>query len=98
MLAVQPQANLAMAQWDPGVHQQPDGHQHPDGGPVSYVHSAIDAHSRLAYSEIHDDERGPTCAAFWTRAQAFYAAHHITVEAVLTDNAKNYLGLDFTAA
>jgi transposase InsO family protein len=65
---------------------------------MSYVHSAIDAHSRLAYSEIHDDERGPTCAAFWTRAQAFYAAHHITVEAVLTDNAKNYLGLDFTAA
>mgnify|MGYP003704545979 CR=1 FL=1 len=38
-----------------------------------YVHSAIDAHSRLAYSEIHDDERGPTCAGFWERAEAFFA-------------------------
>lgn len=63
-----------------------------------YVHSAIDAHSRLAYCEILDDERGPTCAGFWERAQSFYAAHGITVEAVLTDNARNYLGKHFTAA
>src|SRR4051812_715325 len=27
-----------------------------------YVHSAIDAHSRLAFSEIHANERGVTCA------------------------------------
>ena len=27
-----------------------------------YVHSAVDDHSRLAYSEIHPDERGQTCA------------------------------------
>jgi transposase InsO family protein len=65
---------------------------------MSYVHSAIDAHSRLAFSEILDDERGPTCAAFWGRAAAFFATHGITVEAVLTDNAKNYVGIDFTAA
>jgi transposase InsO family protein len=63
-----------------------------------FVHSAIDAHSRLAYSEILDDERGPSCAAFWNRARDFFAEHTITVEAVLTDNAKNYVGLDFTAA
>lgn len=63
-----------------------------------FVHSAIDAHSRLAYSEIHGDERGPTCAEFWTRAQAFFAEHDIGVEAVLSDNAKSYLGRDFTAA
>ena len=35
---------------------------------------------------------------FWTRANAFFDAHGITVEAVLSDNAKNYLGRDFTAA
>lgn len=63
-----------------------------------YIHTAIDAHSRLAYSEIHDDERGPSCADFWGRARGFFAEHAITVEAVLTDNAKNYLGNDFTAA
>lgn len=65
---------------------------------MSYVHSAIDAHSRLAFSEIHDDEKGPTCAEFWTRAHRFFAEHDIAVTAVLTDNAKNYCGRDFTAA
>jgi hypothetical protein len=33
-----------------------------------YVHSLVDDHSRLAYSEIHPDEKGTTCAAFLTRA------------------------------
>ena len=63
-----------------------------------YVHSAIDAHSRLAYSEILANEKGPTCAGFWDRAQQFFNDHAITVEAVLTDNAKNYTGKDFTRA
>jgi len=63
-----------------------------------FVHSAIDAHTRLAYSEILDDERGPTCAGFWERAEAFFWDHDISVEAVLTDNAKSYLGLDFQEA
>ncbi len=63
-----------------------------------YIHSAIDAHTRLALSEVHADERGPTCAAFWERAEAFFAEHDIRVEAVLSDNAKAYLGRDFTAA
>lgn len=65
---------------------------------MSYVHSAVDAHSRLAFSQVLDDERGPTCAAFWQDAAAFFAGHGITVEAVLTDNAKNYTGLDFAGA
>ena len=66
---------------------------------MSYVHSAIDAHSRLAFSEIHDDERGPTCAGFLDRARAFFADHGIDrIEAVLTDNAMAYRGRDFTAA
>jgi transposase InsO family protein len=55
-----------------------------------YIHSAVDDHSRLAYSEICSDERGPTAAAFWTRAIAFFAAHGIVVQRVLTDNAWAY--------
>lgn len=51
----------------------------------SFVHSAVDDHSRLAYSEIHDDEQGVTAAAFWRRARQFFADHGITVRAVLTD-------------
>ena len=65
---------------------------------MSYVHSAIDAHTRLAFSQVLDDERGPTCARFWSEAAAFFADHGIAPEAVLTDNAKNYGGRDFTAA
>jgi transposase-like protein len=55
-----------------------------------FIHSAIDAHSRLAYSEVLANERGATCAAFWNRAQQFFHDHAITVEAVMTDNARNY--------
>jgi transposase InsO family protein len=64
----------------------------------AYVHSAVDDHSRLAYSEIHPDERGDTCAGFWRRATAFYAEHGITVTGVMTDNALAYLGNAFSAA
>ena len=55
-----------------------------------YVHSAVDDHSRLAYSEILDDERGPTCAAFLGRALTFFVTHGVTVERVMTDNAFAY--------
>jgi transposase InsO family protein len=55
-----------------------------------YVHAAIDDHSRLAYVEIHDDERGATCAEFVKRAVAFYARVGVRVERVITDNAFAY--------
>jgi transposase InsO family protein len=56
----------------------------------SYLHTAIDDHSRLAYSEILADERKETAAAFWARAQAFFTAAGITVQRVLTDNGACY--------
>jgi transposase InsO family protein len=55
-----------------------------------YVHAAVDDHSRLAYAEVLDDERGATCAGFLRRAGAFFAAHRISVQRVLTDNAFAY--------
>ncbi|MEU5162949.1 IS481 family transposase [Streptomyces sp. NPDC020875] len=55
-----------------------------------YIHTAVDDHSRLAYSEIHADERKETATAFWARAQAYYAGVGITVERVLTDNGSCY--------
>ena len=56
-----------------------------------YVHSAVDGYSRLAYSEALDDETAATALAFWARARAFFAAHGITVERVLTDNGSAYI-------
>lgn len=55
-----------------------------------YVHTAIDDHSRLAYAEIHDDEKGTTAAGLLARAAAFYASHGIQVERVISDNAFAY--------
>jgi transposase InsO family protein len=56
-----------------------------------YVHSLVDDHSRLAYSEILPDEKGPTCVAFLTRAAAYFAGHGISrIERVMTDNAWAY--------
>ncbi|MGY1764690.1 IS481 family transposase [Geodermatophilus sp. SYSU D00779] len=56
-----------------------------------YVHSLIDDHSRLAYSEILPDEKGVTCAGFLVRAAAYFAGHGITgIERVMTDNAWAY--------
>ncbi len=56
-----------------------------------FIHSAVDDYSRLAYSEIHPDERADTCVAFWRRATTFFARHGISVTGVMTDNAKAYL-------
>lgn len=56
-----------------------------------YDHSAVDDHTRIAYSEIHGDEKAATCAAFLRRAAAFFTAHGIDrIERVLTDNAWPY--------
>ncbi len=56
-----------------------------------YVHSLVDDHSRLAYSEILPDEKGATCAAFLVRAAAYFADHGIDrIERVMTDNAWAY--------
>ncbi|MFD8090957.1 IS481 family transposase [Streptomyces malaysiensis] len=56
-----------------------------------YIHSAVDDHSRLAYSEVHSDEKATTCAAFLQRAAAFFATYGILrIERVLTDNAWPY--------
>jgi transposase InsO family protein len=64
-----------------------------DKNPVGldYVHSLVDDHSRLAYSEILPDEKGPTCAGFLARAAAYFAEHGITrIERIMTDNAWAY--------
>lgn len=56
-----------------------------------FVHSAVDDHSRIAYSEIHPNEKGDTTARFIARAAKFYASVGITkIGAVMTDNHWSY--------
>ena len=64
-----------------------------------YVHAAVDDHSRLAYAEILDDEKGITCAGFLLRAADCFTAHGLAVREVISDNARNYtISRDFQAA
>jgi transposase InsO family protein len=55
-----------------------------------FAHSIIDDHSRLAYTELHLDERGETVNAFLSRALAFFAELGIQPRRVQTDNAWCY--------
>ncbi len=56
-----------------------------------YVHSLVDDHSRLAYSEVLDDEKGATCAGFLARAAAWMIATGVPgIERVMTDNHFSY--------
>ena len=56
-----------------------------------FVHCAVDDHTRLAYAEIHPDEKATTCAGFLLRAAEYFAALGIPrIERVITDNAKAY--------
>jgi len=72
-----------------------DGHGRGRG--YAFLHHAVDDHSRLAYSEIHTDERKETVIAFWQRARAFFADAGITVEQVMTDNGSAYRSRQFAA-
>jgi transposase InsO family protein len=70
---------------------QGDNRDRRQGTGFDYVHSLVDDHSRLAYSEILADEKGPTCAAFLDRAIGYFADHGITrIERLMTDNAWAY--------
>lgn len=55
-----------------------------------YIHNAVDDCTRLAYSELLDDERKETAAGFWSRANAYFESVGITVQRVLTDNGACY--------
>jgi transposase InsO family protein len=63
-----------------------------------FLHSAIDAHSRLAYSELLADERKETAAAFWIRANAWFNECGFIVRKVLTDNGSCYRSFAFRDA
>ncbi len=73
------------------VHGRGIARNRVNGPGFDYVHSLVDDHSRLAYSEILPDEKGPTCVGFLQRAIEYFAAHGITeIERLMTDNAWAY--------
>lgn len=61
------------------------------GAGYEYLHVCVDDHTRLAYAELHPNERPNTAIAFLTSAPAFYNARGISPERVLTDNGNAHI-------
>ena len=57
---------------------------------TSFVHTVIDDHSRVAYAEIHGDEKADTAVGVLRRAVSWFEARGVTVERVLSDNGAAY--------
>src|SRR5687767_8937624 len=51
-----------------------------------YAHAIVDDHSRLAYVELHDDEKAATVTGFVERALVFFAQYGIVGKRLMTDN------------
>jgi transposase InsO family protein len=56
-----------------------------------YVHVCVDDYSRLAHAQVLGDEKATSAISFLRSAIAFYAAHGVTVRAVMTDNGSAYI-------
>ncbi len=56
----------------------------------AFVHTVIDDHSRVAYAEIHDDEKADTALGVLRRAVSWFEDHGVRVERVLSDNGPAY--------
>ena len=66
-----------------------------EGAGWEYLHVCIDDASRVSYAEVLTDERGVTCTAFLERAVAWFVAHGVQVERVMTDNGSGYVSKVF---
>jgi transposase InsO family protein len=71
------------------VHGRHSGMRHSGEG-YDHVHSAVDAYSRVAYSEILPAEDAECCVGFLERAHEWFTLHGITIERVLTDSGPGY--------
>jgi len=56
-----------------------------------FCHSMIDDHSRLAYTEVHANEKAATVTAFVERALAFFGAQGLSAKRLQTDNSWSYI-------
>jgi transposase InsO family protein len=75
----------------PGHALSADRSRRSRGAGWEYAHSILDDCSRLAYSEIHPDERAATVTAFTRRALDWFLDQGIVCERLMTDNAFSYI-------
>jgi transposase InsO family protein len=69
-----------------------------DGAGWEFAHVAIDDHSRVAFVQMHPDERKTSAIAFLQASVSHYAALGVTIRRVLTDNGSAYRSRAFSRA
>ncbi len=63
-----------------------------------HIHAAVDDYTRVAHAGVYPDATAASCAAFLEDIVGAFAGYGIIVRAVMTDNAKAYVGRRFTTA
>ncbi len=68
-----------------------------DGAGWDFVFVAIDDHARVAFTDIHPDERSPSAVRFLKDAVAYYARLGVSIQRLLTDNGSAFRSHAFAA-
>jgi transposase InsO family protein/transposase-like protein len=63
-----------------------------------HVFVAVDDHSRIAFTDIHPDERRTSAVSFLQAAVAYYAQLGVTIQRVITDNGPAFHSAAFAQA
>ena len=63
-----------------------------------FVFVAVDDHSRIAFTDIHPDERRASAVSFLQAAVAYYAKLGVTIQRVITDNGPAFHSVAFAQA
>ena len=68
-----------------------------DGAGWDFVFVAMDDHARVAFTDIHPDERSPSAVRFLRDAVAYYARLGVSIQRLLTDNGSAFRSHAFAA-
>jgi len=69
-----------------------------DGAGWEMLFVAIDDHARIAFTDIHADEKAPSAVQFLRNAHAYYASLRVQIKRLLTDNGAPFRSRDFAQA
>jgi transposase InsO family protein len=84
--------------WRPGHRVTGDPSVFSDGAGYQFLHVAIDDHARVAYGELHADERATSAVRFLKTLLAYYRRLGVRVARILTDNGSCYRAKRFRRA
>ena len=66
-----------------------------DGAGWEVLFVAIDDHARIAFTDMHADEKSPNAAQFLRNAHAYYASMGVQIKRLLTDNGSAFRSREF---